>query len=316
MDTKIVRLNFLAPVHFGDGRLSGSEYSCDAATLFSALFIEALRTGADGLLLEAARSGEFSISDAFPFVGDTLYFPKPMMPSGAIGDAEPATGAKPQEQGLDDSIMKKAFKKLRFIPADNYHDYFTGSFDPVFELKRFSLGKSALQTKVNLTRAHKDDAEPYHVGGFCFNENAGLYFIVRGSYDVSPLLKQLQYSGIGGERSSGYGRFEYELSGKSPLQPSPTDRAEVRFVLLASAAPAPEELNERLLAGAYYGLKRKGGFVQSFTHSDTPQKKRDFYTFAAGSVFSRKFDGDIFDVNAIPGAHPVYRYAKVLWMEV
>jgi CRISPR-associated protein Csm4 len=56
--------------------------------------------------------------------------------------------------------------------------------------------------------------------------------------------------------------------------------------------------------------------VQSATHSANPQKKRDLFLFAAGSTFSRPFDGTVFDVNATPGAHPVYRYARALWMEV
>ncbi len=48
----------------------------------------------------------------------------------------------------------------------------------------------------------------------------------------------------------------------------------------------------------------------------TLQKKRDLYVFSAGSVFRRGFEGDVFDVNATPGAHSVYRYARSLWMEV
>jgi CRISPR-associated protein Csm4 len=45
------------------------------------------------------------------------------------------------------------------------------------------------------------------------------------------------------------------------------------------------------------------------------EKKRDFYSFAAGSVFQNKFEGDIFDVS-IKGNHPVWRYAKPLFMAV
>jgi CRISPR-associated protein Csm4 len=312
----VVKLRFSAPVHFGDGRLSGGECSCDAATLFSALYIEALRLGLAGPLLDAVRSGELLISDTFPFVGDALYLPKPMLPAGGSVD----TGAQPQD-GAGDSVLKKAFKKLKYLPSDSYGDYLTGTLDPVLELGRFELGEPATQTKVNLTREHKDDAEPYHVGSFSFNDNAGLYFIARGAFDLDglliPLLEQLQYSGIGGERSSGYGRFCYSVSTGSPLTHIPSKvPSALKHILLSSAAPTPSELNDDLLVGARYGLRRRGGFVQSANHSATPQKRRDFYVFAAGSVFATRFDGDVFDVNATPGAHPVYRYARAMWLEV
>lgn len=64
-------------------------------------------------------------------------------------------------------------------------------------------------------RETSDDAEPYHVGGFQFAPNCGVYFLVAGSYDLLPLLEQLSYSGIGGKRSSGYGRFEFSVSDNS-----------------------------------------------------------------------------------------------------
>ena len=310
MDAKIIKLSFSAPVHFGDGRLSDAKNTCDAATLFSALYLEALRMGAADELLEAARAGHFAISDAFPFIGSTYYLPKPLVRAGV------RKGEGEQEDEAADSLARKASKKLSFIPAARYKDYLEGTFDPVREAEAFKLGRAAVQTKVNLTRMHKDDAEPYHVGGFSFWPGAGLYFIVRGDFDVEPLLEQLGYSGLGGERSSGYGRFSYAVENAGPLAQLRRECGDPMHVLLSTAAPSEEELADELLEGAFCKVVRKGGFVQSPTHSATPQKKRDLYVFAAGSVFLRRFAGDVFDVNATPGAHPVYRYARAMWMEV
>ena len=44
-------------------------------------------------------------------------------------------------------------------------------------------------------------------------------------------------------------------------------------------------------------------------------KKKELYSFKAGSCFSHKFDGHIFDLSE-GGNHPVYRYAKPLMMGV
>jgi len=55
MGERIAKLSFLGPVHFGEGRLSGSGYTFDAATLFSALYLEALRLGCVKELLAAVN---------------------------------------------------------------------------------------------------------------------------------------------------------------------------------------------------------------------------------------------------------------------
>lgn len=307
MAERIVKLSFSAPVHFGGGRLSDGEYTCDAATLFSALYIEALKTGCADGLLSAARSGDFATSDAFPYIGDRLYLPKPLV--GAIDRTE-----RPSEAG--DSRARKANKALKFIPVEKLQDYLSGTFDFIEELDRFDNGVSFLRTKVNLMRETSEDAEPYHVGGFQFKPGCGIYFVVSGSYDCEPLLEQLSYSGLGGKRSSGYGRFAFEILDASPFSLVGDGGSCERAMLLTSALPCEEELTDDLLAGAKYRLEKKGGFVQSAHHSATPRKKRSMWLFVPGSVFGRRFCGDVFDVNATAGAHPVWRYARALWMEV
>lgn len=307
MATRMVKLTFQAPVHFGDGRLSDGEYTCDAATLFSALFIEALKAGCADELLAAARSGDFSISDAFPYIGERLYIPKPM-----ARVSERATNGT--ESG--DSRARKANKALKYIPADKLGDFLSGSFDFVGELERFNNGASFLRTKVNLTRSTSEDAEPYHVGGYRYAPECGLFFLVDGMYDVRPLMEQLSYSGIGGKRSSGYGRFTFEIREDVPLHLVDGLGSGKRAMLLSSALPREDELTDALLEGARYHLVRKGGFVQSASHAPTPRKKRSLCLFSSGSVFEGCFEGDVFDVNATPGAHPVYRYARAMWMEV
>lgn len=312
--TKTVKLTFPGPVHFGRGRLSDGAYTFDAATLFSALYIEALRCGTQDGLLEAARCGSLLLSDGFPYIKETLYLPKPMVAPETFDAANEA------REGRRDSRERKANKKLSYVPAQRYADYLAGKFDSIAELGRFNLGEGSLQTKVNLTRSDGDDAKPYFVGGFSFAPGAGLYFIVQGDYDLEPLLEPLSYAGLGGKRTSGYGRFAYGVEDSDPLSRLAPGGAEAldasTQVLLASSAPREDELSDALLEGARYQLVRKGGFVQSAAHSASPRKKRDLYVFAAGSTFARRYQGDVYDVNATPGSHPVYRYAKAMWMEV
>ena len=157
------------------------------------------------------------------------------------------------------------------------------------------------------------------MGGFSFEKNAGLYFILLGEFSgFDGLLEQLSYSGLGGKRSSGYGRFSFDIV-DCPLQvcvfSEPSGGAD-RFMLLSTCFPSPDELTDDLLAGARYRVVRKGGFIQSSTCSESFQKKRDMYLFASGSVFAHRFVGDVFDVSNGYGSHPVYRYARAMWMGV
>lgn len=309
MSERIVKIKFKGPVHFGRGRLSQSAYTCDAATLFSALYLEAMRIGCADELLSAAKAGRLSISDAFPYIGDRLYCPKPIIGSDALILGNADVGSK-------DPRIRKAAKKLDYIPLEGLEAYMNGSFDFMSELERFDLGKAFLRNEVNLFRSRTEDAEPFYVGGFRFRENAGIYFIVRGSFNIEPIMELLQFSGLGGKRTSGFGRFAYEVCETEFISLSSSEAGSGTFMLLSSSAPTATELMEPLLEGASYKLVRKSGFVQSFTHNLSPQKKADMYVFATGSTFKSKFSGEIYDVNTMPDAHPVYRYARSLWMEV
>ena len=131
----------------------------------------------------------------------------------------------------------------------------------------------------------------------------------------SELFENLSYSGIGGKRSSGYGRFEVTVSGGGEplIQKLQTMNAK-KYMSLSVSLPAERELDE-VIAGAEYLTVKRSGWVGSVSYADTMRKKKDTYMLAAGSVFSRRFSGDIFDVSD-GGKHPVYRYGKPMLMAI
>ena len=302
---KAIKLTFQGPVHFGTKRLSDSGYSFDAGTLFSALYIEAMRIGVQDELLDAARMGKLALSDAFPFIGDTLYVPKPVLP--VVQERYGREGA------AQDPRLRKAAKKLAYVPCNLLDGFLKGECNPVSMLEQFELGSSSEQSRVNLLREKSEDAEPFQVGRFRFSEGAGLYFLVGGDYNLSPIMEQLSWSGLGGKRSSGCGRFVFE----EVDFPMPTtvsrEAGKARHMLLATAIPASGELTDELLNGANYKLVSKGGFA--YSESARPMKKKEAFLFQSGSVFDRKFEGAVLDVRA-GQPHPVYRYAKAMWMDV
>jgi CRISPR-associated protein Csm4 len=308
MNYKIYQFVFHGAVRFGKNTLDDTDYSFCADTLFSALCLEALKNGQAALdrLYQYASTGQVLFSDAFPFMQDVYFLPKPMLHIEADNDR-------------GDSTVKKAYKKLQFIPADDFSTYLKGEYDirHAPDLNG-NLGRTNL--KVSASIRGEDETTPYRVGAYYFHEGNGLYIIV-GYEDEAPvtfieeLLRGLSYSGIGGKRASGMGRFEV-IPKKLPV--SLQDRLERQgstYEVLSVSLPKEEEM-EQALGNAEYLLRKRSGFVASDTYAPNQLRKKDLYVLKAGSCVRQKYEGDIYDVSDKPGTHPVYRYAKPMFMEV
>lgn len=312
MEYTVYRLHFTTGVHFGTGSLGDSGIGIHADTLFSALCIEAASLhGGDGpqMLADAVQNGELRLSDLQPFIGDELYLPKPLLQ------------IRKEKDG--DSTVKKSFKKLHWIPVSQFSTYLDGNLDPLAEVEKLgSLGKFEVRTMAASRSPEKieaGDTLPYSVGVYKFADGNGLYLLVGfGSVDIKllfeRLLDSLSYTGIGGKRSAGLGRFTVE---HCQVDESFSKRLEGDGVpaMTLSVAMATDEQLEQVLDGAQYLLQKRSGFVASENYATEPHRKRDFYAFCAGSCFRTRFSGGVFDVSS-GGSHPVYRYAAPLWLEV
>lgn len=308
MNYAIYKLKFTAPVHFGKSLLTDSEFTLCSDTIFAALCMEAVRMGDDLLkeLVSGARSNAIQLSDAFPYIGDKLFIPKPHV-------------FVEHSQDENSSIIKKAYKKLKYITIDDFESYLSGSFDVLNAVQMSELGVSALKVSASI-RNDEGETKPYEVGTYSFYEGCGLYLIVGYSNDnikslIDSLMDQLQHSGLGGKRSSGYGRFTYEVIEVNAWLISRLNCEAEKYMLLNTALPKENEL-EDVMKNANYGLVKRSGFVASSNYSDTWQRKKDLIMFKSGSCFDRKFEGDVYDVSANMGNHPVFRYGKPMFMRI
>lgn len=314
MKFKIYKMDFSTPVHFGNGALDDVKNLFLADTLFSALCIESLKNkGEEQLnkLVSLSKENKLLFSDAMPYIEDVLYLPKPFI--------------KIETEQNGDSVLKKQYKKLKFLPVNDLENYLKGSLDVKKANQDFKLGEEKINTKVVISR-DKSDNKPYSVGTFEFykkdenNKKSGLYFLVgyENSDDlffVDDLLNSLGYTGIGGKISSGYGKFiAIPNEADEKLLSLLNLENKNKFISLSTCLPKDEEL-EGSLKGASYTLQKRSGFVASFDYSENFLKKKDLYTFSAGSSFDKIFSGDVFDVSN-EGNHPVYRYAKPLFIGV
>lgn len=338
MEYRIYRLAFQGAVHFGNGSLEGSAYTFCADTLFSALCQEAAKMGEDVLLRLSgyAKDGVLLLSDAFPCADGVYFLPKPIRHIEA-------------GENRGDSLVKKAYKKLSYLPMDEMGTYLSGKFDVLNAADVNGLG--FFEMKVSASVRGEEETAPYRIGTFCFREGSGLYFIaghrtLEAAKLLEELLDNLSFSGIGGKRAAGLGRFrcvcapvpddflkrlrcndafyaeEESVSiadrsrcGRGGQAETETAGGERAYMTLSVSLPREEELADAL-RGAEYLLCRRSGFVASEQFADRQMRKQDLYVLKAGSCVRVRYRGDIYDVSGGKGAHPVYRYAKPMFMEV
>ncbi len=287
-----------------------------------------------------------SLSSVFPFAGQLLLFPMPRLRVN-LGDTfqpgvtkalkklqyvSPAILTRllqgdsmdqwlPQDTSplkgvlLQDGRVWIAQQESKLLPAD-WHKLDEAA------LKAKAIWRSQRVPRVAIDRI-SNSSQIYHVGRTTFAPDCGLWFLA----DLDPqqvslfesLLKLLADSGIGGERSAGYGAFSEERVAP-PNLPSPQQAQ--RVMTLSRYNPTEEELQAGVLdAGASYELVDVGGWLAS---PDGPaQRRKRVRMIEAGSVLAAPVPvvGRIVDVRPEynrPGApqHPVYRSGIALTVGV
>ena len=306
MKYAVYKFEFQTGAHFGTGRLNETTYVFHADQLFSALYIEALKSGVADRFYQDVIQGKLILSDGMPYVGTDYLVPKPMI------------YVKAEQKGV--SEQKKAYKKLKYLEINQLDVFLQGKFNLLSDLMD-DYGKYVQMTKASVKE--NADTEPYRVGTFYYNKGCGVYIIAgyeeAGTLTLfEDLLDALSFTGLGGEKSSGLGKFAF-YKGKLPEQFSARLQTKREInMLLSVALPTDSEL-EKALEGASYLLEKRAGFVAPGVNNEAMeceewQKKRDLYVFSAGSCFKNVFEGNIYDVSR--GGHPVYRYAKAMFLGV
>lgn len=318
MDYAIFKLNFKTAVHLGEGGVLGiSSATFMADTLFSALYIESLKLDDNEKLFEYVNNHKLCFSDAFPFKenGETTsyYLPKPMKQ------------VKRKEQKTGDSSEKKLVKKIKYLPSDQIDKFLKGTAK-LEELSKQDFYIFYESTKVckriggNLDSQDREEPEPYRVGLCSFKDNCGLYVIVgfenQEVYNfIKRIFESLQFSGIGGKRSSGYGKFSLDIDNNCSNIKELLIRDSSTYMSISISLPQNEELPS-VIEEATYSLIRRSGFVQSKNYAEESRRKFNKYLFSSGSCFKKKFEGSVLDVSSVKNSHPVYRYAIPMFIGV
>ncbi|MEI0494207.1 type III-A CRISPR-associated RAMP protein Csm4 [Brachyspira intermedia] len=360
MNYKIYKLKFKSPVHFGSDILGTSleeaDLICHSDTLFSALCLEYIKlNGYDDLktkFIDLFRNGELLISSLFPYKKDELYVPKPFLVKNKNNDDNKSnTTEENNKKEEDNQYDRKAMKKISYIIISHIEKYLEGinnnddsfldflknkeqyednDFDEYNNFAKYSLLqkvslRSIKNNKNNKNNNDINNNDLYDVGAYRFYEDCGLYFILVYNNDENlklfeNVLQSLQYSGIGGKRTSGYGLFSYKRLDNDIFNDRLNNNNYNYKMIISLYYPLKEELDDIELDKSYYSLIKRNGFVYSPAYNDNPLKRKSLCMFKEGSCFSSQKNNNIKDIygNIIDvsnnGSHKVYRYGKVLYI--
>jgi len=309
-------LKFMTPVHFGDnaigGKLEKNSLTCSADTFFSAVCNEAARSDAAllGELVDALKSGSIKHSSLFPYFinGDELelYLPKPLY-RNEKKKALAATYDAVKEQ----ATKLKAMKKTSYVRVSHLGKLFSDIAEG--DLETFKSPQFAVNMLVTRVNKRNEEPLPYYVGANVFNKDAGLYFVLGLEQEellpkVTELIESLGLEGIGGKRSSGYGKYEL-LTSPIPVEASAEydDICSLYTMLLADdakyqiciASQSPAKGQAAVLKNGFYKLLRRSGFVNSLELEENV-KYSSYYLISEGSVFKERLVGQVLELE-VPG---------------
>lgn len=322
----LYQLSFEGPVHFGDTSLGGNLEQADwvyaSDTLFSSICTELAAQGEAKLLedfVRLAQEGELLLSDLLPYqLGDgdepELFLPAPYI------YLENTT--KYISLTLDEakklSARRKLSKKQLYYRASELQSYCDclRQGDTYMAKAELAVGDEFITEKVN---CRGELPRPYFVKGNVFAARAGLYLIAKipevfGEV-FQNVLCSLGLSGIGGKRSSGFGRFHlyddaleledaHDIYTDTEALYSMLNNEHKRYMCISSLLPNDSEVED--VKSGMYKLKKSSGFSEGV-------KRDSVYMLSSGSCFTSRLQGQIIDLGS-QAEHPVWRYGKGLYV--
>lgn len=309
----------MSPLHIGTGKenydFSSSVLQSD--TISAALTAMRIQHGKNTDVKEFMNS--FTVSSAFPYYGNSLFFPKPQGKMNvSILD-------------MEEYSSKKKLKKIKFIEYDIWKKLICGesvSVQSVQLIDCFLLSsksvleftipyKSQVNQRVSVPRNECGDAEPYFFDWTFFHQNAGLFCLLEAptnmETEIIELFQMLGENGLGTDKNIGGGKFEVEKTGTINFNFVKSANA---TMLLSLYIPTENEVNILNLPYSKYELVQRGGFIAGSCEDEFKHlRKKSVFAFSVGSLFPvySKLAGKIVDLRPEwndERMHPVYRSGK------
>lgn len=358
----VVKLKFLTPVHFGHDEpgigIESVQTLLHADTIFSALcnvwarFHILTREELEGLGNIFNTSPPFRLSSAFPYMFKStrlkFYLPKPHIDTRQF------------EIFGDDMIphrkteWKKQLKNVQFIPSEFFENWLKEEqFIKDGWLEDLNAWQGSFVEEIHPHHAQDrltQASELYHSGKIFFHQeqedDCGFYFLVQFPEEdnvwkekLNEALMALSTMGLGGDKSLGLGRFEYNITTKHGvleeidrwddlefLKESAQEEKDKKCVLSLFWPTESERksivdilnVEDKKNNSIAYGLVQRKGWTGS-TSTLHKMKRKTMTMFSEGSVFGVEGfspQGSIIDIKPVGFPHPVWRYGIALTVPI
>lgn len=328
-ETWLYRLRPHSPFHFGDSGLgpeSGDE-TFHSDSLFGALATAVNMWHGESaladLLSRVDGKQSFRLSSLFPYAGDVLLFPKPLLDVPRPREPAQARGVSTKNVRFISPAILKAL--LQGKPADAHlssEHMCQGGAVWVTESERQAMPTTvkehALWHRFAAPKTSVDRivpaSSPHYLEQLVFNHDCGLFFLLEVEDAatrelIENALHFLSDAGLGGHRSAGYGKFSVESASRYDRFWASDGEL---LMTLSLYHPTPEELEAGVLGeGAAYELTPRSSWAASPERRG--QRCKSSFFINEGSVIrslGKSSYGSLVDVTpeVEPEKHPVYRY--------
>jgi len=311
-----IKLRFLSPLHVGEPGVGVEKVlslTIHSDTLWAAVLYGWNRLGYDPDPLlppddQPDWEPPFRLSSAFPWLGETFFFPRPV-------------GPLPFSEAIEPHRWKEV-KKVKFFPQAVLERWANGEPLDGRAVKELLLawkdlgGHVAEYTEPHVRLGHASFASQiYYLGVSSFRKEAGLYFLLQWRDEslkdrFLSVLNFLQEEGIGGKRARGFGLFEWEETSLSLRLP---DEGE-RWLLLSTLIPE-EDLVAKLRYSTFQ-LYRSRGWAMSPTGEQAFRKP--IWMILEGATFPMRPRGRVIDVTPEDwhAPHRVFRHGVAFCLPV
>lgn len=341
----IYHLTFPRGLHIGAGGVESVEESRETVpsdTLFAALLDTWRHLGRDMKeILPEAGAPAFRVTSAFPFAGGVRFYPKPVDLHELFTEdtlkAESAGKRLKKIRFLSEGLLFKAaqgnylddflFPEYEYDDPKNGIALQGGAFwllpeevnslpqnwqlpqDKWWTLRRKTVFTSQTAPRVTVDRI-SSASNLFQSERVLFNEGCGLWFGAVGqTSSLSELLTVLGDSGLGGERTAGYGHFAWMQTSAQSL-----DVPSTRAYLISRWHPKDQAEADLLQNDdSSYKLEVVEGWLRTPDPAAAQRRKR-VWLAAEGSLIAGDPQGDAVDVRPEYDAksgetidHPVYR---------
>lgn len=303
----LVRLKFKSALRIGGGETTQDDDFqgiLHSDTIFSALMNEWVRLFPADDVDKLIADIPFQLSSAFPYYMNEYYLPTPI--------------------GTGKFYMEK-LKDVPFLELYDFLDLAGGNYKGILKKElRNPIDEIMFNHTVPRVTIDRMSASTniFESSGWLFKDGGGLYFLVeindetfRDKFELC--IRLLSHSGLGADRSIGYGLFESEIENIDMGRAwtdlfRKRDGEKTAYCALSLIYPSREEAKAAL---SYRVFTRRGWI---FSRSSTVQmKRRACKMLAEGSLFHEPIKGQIADVTPTEFSdHRIYRYGLGMMVEV